>query len=138
MPRPALWLGLLVAAQLFTGEELLADTAVAAAVTVAVLVAGHPRASVAAVRTRTWAMLSGLGAAVATVALTCGYALWVQFRGPLASHGSPWLVTEFHSYPWAFVTPSGALLFHTSASAAAAAAIPSRCPSTWPTWAGRC
>ena len=113
-------LGLLIAAQLFTGEELLADTAVAAGVMVVVLILGHPRATLAAVRTRAWAILGGLGAAIAVVVLTCGYALWVQFRGPLASHGSPWLVSEFHNYPYAFVTPSGALLFHTSASAAAA------------------
>jgi len=119
-----LWLGLLVAAQVFTGEELLADTAVAAAVMVAVLILGHPRATVTAVRTRTWAILSGLGVAIAVTVLTCGYALWVQFRGPLVSHGSPWVVSEFHNYPYAFVTPSGALLFHTSASAAAARAYP--------------
>ena len=123
-----LWLGLLVAAQLFIGEELLADTAVAAAVVVVVLVCSHPRATVAAVRTRAWAILSGLGVAVAVLALTCGYALWVQFRGPLASHGSPWVVNEFHNYPYAFVTPSGALLFHTSASAAAAARYPEPLP----------
>ena len=58
------------------------------------------------------------------MALTCGYALWVQFRGPLASHGSPWQVSEFHNYLYAFVTPSGALLFHTTSSAAAAASYP--------------
>ena len=48
----------------------------------------------------------------------------MQFRGPLASHGSPWQVSEFHNYLYAFVTPSGALLFHTSSSAAAAASYP--------------
>jgi hypothetical protein len=123
-----LWLGLLVAAQVFTGEELLADTAVAAAVVVAVLILGHPRATVTAVRTRTWAILSGLGVAIAVTVLTCGYALWIQFRGPLVSHGSPWVVSEFHNYPYAFVTPSSALLFHTSASAAAARAYPQPLP----------
>jgi len=121
-------LGLLIAAQLFTGEELLADTAVAAGVMVVVLILGHPRATLAAVRTRARAILGGLGVAIATFVLTCGYALWVQFRGPLASHGSPWLVSEFHNYPYAFVTPSGALLFHTSASAAAAAGYPEPLP----------
>jgi hypothetical protein len=123
-----LWLGLLIAAQLFTGEELLADTAVAAAVVVAVLVIGHPRATVAAVRSRAWPMLGGVGVALAVAAVTCGRALWVQFRGPLASHGSPWVVSEFHSYPYAFVTPSGALLFHTRASAAAAGGYPEPLP----------
>jgi hypothetical protein len=123
-----LGLGLLIAAQVFIGEELLADTAVAAVVIVVVLVLGHPRAAVAAVRTRAWAILSGLGVTVAVTVLTCGYALWVQFRGPLASRGSPWVVGEFHSYPYAFVTPSGALLFHTSASAAAAGRYPEPLP----------
>jgi hypothetical protein len=123
-----LGLGLLVAAQVFTGEELLADTVVAAVVMVVVLVLGHPRASIAAARTRALPILSGLGVAIGVVALTCGYALWVQFRGPLASRGSPWVVSEFHNYPYAFVTPSGALLFHTSASAAAAAGYPEPLP----------
>ena len=122
--RSGLWLGLLVAAQLFTGEELLTDTAVAAVVIVAVLVLGHPGATAAAVRTRARTILAGLGVAAGLIALTCGYALWIQFRGPLASHGSPWTVSEFHNYPYAFVTPSAALLFHTSASAATAAAYP--------------
>jgi hypothetical protein len=125
---PGLWLGLLVAAQLFTGEELLADTGVAAAVVVAVLVIGHPRATVAAVRSRAWPMLGGLGVALAVAAAACGRALWVQFRGPLASHGSPWVVSEFHSYPYAFVTPSAGLLFHTAASAAAARGYPEPLP----------
>ncbi len=123
-----LGLGLLVAAQVFTGEELLADTVVAAVVMVAVLVLGHPRATIAAARTRALAILGGLGVSVAVVALTCGYAFWVQFRGPLVSRGSPWVVSEFHNYPYAFVTPSGALLFHTSASAAAAAGYPEPLP----------
>jgi hypothetical protein len=122
--RSGLWLGLLVAAQLFTGEELLTDTAVAAAVMVVVLVLGHPHATADAIRTRARTILGGLGIAVGIMALTCGYALWIQFRGPLASHGSPWVVSEFHNYPYAFVTPSGSLLFHTSASAAAAASYP--------------
>ena len=65
-----------------------------------------------------------LGAAVAVLALTCGYPLWVQFRGPLASRGSPWQVSTFHNYLYAFVTPSDALLFHTTSSAAAAASYP--------------
>jgi hypothetical protein len=123
-----LWLGLLVAAQLFTGEELLADTGVAAAVVVAVLIIGHPRATITAVRSRAWPMLAGLGVALAVAAAACGHALWVQFRGPLASHGSPWVVSEFHNYPYAFVTPSGALLFHTRASAAAAGGYPEPLP----------
>ena len=118
--RVGVALGLLTAAQLFTGEEVLVEAAVAAVIVVVVLVLGHPRATIEAVRSRIPAVLAGLGAAVGVVALTCGYALWEQFRGPLASHGSPWQVSQFHNYPYAFVTPSGALLFHTASSAAAA------------------
>jgi hypothetical protein len=124
----ALWagvrLGLLTAAQLLTGEELLVDTAVAAVIVVAVLALGSPREAIEAIRTRARTAAAGLGAAVAVVALTCGYALWAQFRGPLASHGSPWQVSEFHNHLYAFVTPSGSLLFHTASSAATAASYP--------------
>ena len=135
--RTGLWLGLLAAAQVFIGEELLADTAVAAAIIVAVLALSHPRVGPGRQGTGR-RIAAGLGTAVAVAGVTCGYALWVQFRGPLSEHGSPWTVIVFHSYLYAFVTPSGALAFHTGSSAAAAAATPSRCPSTWRTWAGRC
>jgi hypothetical protein len=129
-PRPprmtltGAWLGLLTAAQLFTGEELLLDTAAAAAVILAVLALSAPGAIVGRLR----GIVTGLAAAVVVTAATSGYALWVQFRGPLASHGSPWVVGQFRAYPYAFVTPSGGLLFHTSASAAAAAAYPEPLP----------
>ena len=121
-------LGLLTAAQLFIGEELLVDTGVAAVIVVAVLALGQPRAAIEALRSRARTIAAGLGAAVAVVILTCGYGLWVQFRGPLASHGSPWQVSTFHNYLYAFVTPSSALLFHTTSSAAAAASYPEPAP----------
>ena len=122
--RTGAGLGLLIAAQLFIGEEMLVDTAVAAVIVVAVLALGQPRAAIQALRRRARGAAAALGTAVAVVALTCGYALWAQFRGPLASHGSPWQVSGFHSYLYAFVTPSSALLFHTTSSAAAAASYP--------------
>ena len=123
-----LWLGLLAAAQVYIGEELLADTALTAVIMVAALALSRPRATATAVRTRAAAMLAGLGTAAAAAAVTCGYALWKQFKGPLSEHGSPWAVATFHSYPYGFVTPSGGLLFHTSASAATAAAYPEPTP----------
>jgi hypothetical protein len=103
--RAGIWLGLLTAAQVFIGEEMLVDTAVAAIVIVAVLAATQPRAATEVVRTRARAAVIGLGAAAATAAMICGYPLWVQFRGPLASHGSPWQVSLFRSHLNAFVTP---------------------------------
>ena len=122
--RTGIWLGLLTAAQLFTGEELLVDTAVAAGVMLVVLAVTQPHAAIETVAVRAQAILAGLGTAAALAAVICAYPLWVQFRGPLREHGSPWDVASFHSYLYGFVTPSGGLLFHTSASAAIAAHYP--------------
>ncbi len=119
--RTGIWLGLLTAAQVFIGEELLVDTAVATGVILVVLALSQPRAAIEVMTDRARAILAGLGTAAALAAVVCGYPLWVQFRGPLREHGSPWNVPSFHSYPYGFVTPSGALLFHTTSSAAIAA-----------------
>jgi hypothetical protein len=122
--RSGAWLGLLAAAQLLTGEELLVNTAVAGLVLVVALAASRPRAI--ADRASDVAFRIGISAAVALV--ICGYPLWVQFHGPLVSRGSPWPTASFITAPGAFVTPPGTLLFHTSASAAAAAVDP---PGVW-------
>jgi hypothetical protein len=118
--RTGAWLGLLTAAQLFTGEELLAETALASLVLVAVLAVSYPRAA----RELVPGAVTGLAAASAVTLLICGHALWVQFAGPLTERGSPWQTTRFASSPADFVTPAGNLLFHTAASAAAAARYP--------------
>jgi dolichyl-phosphate beta-glucosyltransferase len=117
--RAGVWLGLLSAAQLFTGEELLAQTAIAGLVLVVALAASHPRA----VRARARDAALGLGTGAVIALLICGRALWVQLRGPLSSHGGweplsdPW----YSSHLWAFVTPPGDLFFHTRASVATVA-----------------
>ena len=116
--RTGVWLGLLVAAQLFTGEELLADTAMTGLVLVAVLVAACPRA----VRVKARNALFGLATGLVVMVLICGHALLVQFHGPLAQNNHPVghnLLTNKAAF---FVSPSSAVLFHTSASAALAAA----------------
>jgi hypothetical protein len=118
--RAGIWLGLLAAAQVFISEELLADTVLAGLVLLAVLVAGAPREAVKRAR----ATATGLATGAGVILLICGYALWTQFRGPLSEHGSPWSTGEFRNLPAAFVTPSANLLFHTQASAAAAARYP--------------
>jgi hypothetical protein len=107
------WLGLLVAAQLFAEEELLVDIALMCLVMVAVLAASRPRA----VRARLGAAAAGFGTAAVVAAVICGHALWVQFHGPLTEHGSPWQNANFGN-PWGgFVTAPAALLLHTAASA---------------------
>jgi hypothetical protein len=121
--RTGAWLGLLAAAQLFTGEELLTDTAVAGlALTVALLISGR---GVTFKKMKDAA--AGLAVGAVVMLLICGRALWTQFNGPLAERYVPRLThyTSFLSaHPSVFVTPPGDLLFHTPASAAAAAAYP--------------
>ncbi len=118
--RGGAWLGLLTAAQLFTGEELLLDTAVAGVVIAVVLILVVPRE----VTSRARAAAAGLGSAALTALVLTGYGLWVQFHGPLTEHGSPWKVTHFRNRAAAFVTPGSNLLLHTRADAAAMAAHP--------------
>jgi hypothetical protein len=105
--RTGAWLGLLTAAQLFIAEETVALTAVAAAVIVVVLAAGHPRAVPGRIR----GAATGLATAAGVLVVTCGYPLWVQFHGPLAEQGSPWTPGHFRNRPGDFVNgPSGVLI----------------------------
>jgi hypothetical protein len=115
--RAGLWLGLLVTAQLFITEEILAVTAIAGFVLVAVLAASRPRAVPAAAGR----MAAGLGTAAGVTAVIAGYPLWVQFFGPLRQHGSPFTLDYFKNDLSSFVVPSSYQLFHTASSAAAAA-----------------
>ena len=110
-------LGLLVTAQLFTGEELLLLTAIAGLILAAAIAAGAPATALR--RTRTAA--PGLAVAVAVTLALSGYALWAQFFGPLTQRGSAFTPDFFKNDLTGFVTPSRYLLLHTSASAAAAA-----------------
>jgi hypothetical protein len=112
--RTGAWLGLLAAAQLFIGSELLGDTVLACLVLVVVLAAGHPRMLPARVR----GAALGLGTAAVVALVLCARALWVQFFGPFTEH-------NVLQNPWSgnlgfFVDPPSTLLLHTSASAAVA------------------
>jgi hypothetical protein len=115
--RTGVWLGVLTAAQIFTGEELLTDTAMASLVIIAVIVAGHWRD----VRARARNAAFGLAAGLAVALLICGHALWVQFHGPLTQHNHAVGADPFTNRAAFFVNPSAALLFHTGTSAASAA-----------------
>jgi hypothetical protein len=106
-------LGLLAAAQLFTGEEMLADVAVASLVLLLVLAASRP----SAVRARLGGTAVGLATGAAGALLLCAYALWAQFRGPLAEHGTPWKIANHGNSLGAFVNPQAQLVFHTASSA---------------------
>ena len=112
--RTGAWLGLLVGAQVFIGEEMLVYTAVACLVLTVALALQRPRATLE----RAGPAALGLAVAVAVALVISGHALWVQFHGPLTERGA----AEFF---WStnlsfFVSPTGNVLFHTSASAFAA------------------
>ena len=112
--RTGAWLGLLVGAQVFIGEEMLVYTAVACLVLTVALALQRPRAVIE----RAGPAALGLAVALAVALVISGHALWVQFHGPLTERGA----AEFF---WStnlsfFVSPTGNVLFHTSASAFAA------------------
>lgn len=113
--RTGLWLGLLCAAQLFIGEELLVYTVVASLVLIVALALSRPRE----VPRRARGALPGLAVAVAAFLLVDGYALWTQFKGPLAEH-SKLRAPLTGNLSW-FVVPDVSTAFHTRASAALAA-----------------
>jgi hypothetical protein len=114
--RTGVWLGLVVAGQIFIDEEILLTTALAGVLMVLVLAVSRPRTALR----RIMPAAAGLVIAAAVALALAGSALWTQFRGPLVEHGSPyppsWYVNDLTS----FVTPQRALFFHTAASAAAA------------------
>jgi len=120
--RTGIWLGLLVAAQFFIGEELLVDTIFAAGVVLIVMAVMAPHAVAGRVRQSATGLVI---AAVISVAI-CGYALWVQFHGPLAEHGSPWNGNHYRNRAASFVTPAANLLLHTSSQAASLSRHPGR------------
>ncbi|HYZ53225.1 MAG TPA: hypothetical protein VE733_06905 [Streptosporangiaceae bacterium] len=115
--RGGLWLGLLVAAQLLTAEELLVGTVFAGSLIAVVLAVSRPRAALR----RAGSAAAGFAVGAGVTLIVCGYPLWVQFFGPLHQHGSAFTPDFFKNDITGFVTPSRLLLFHTASSAAAAA-----------------
>jgi hypothetical protein len=117
-------LGLLMSAQLFISEELALTTALAGLLIGCLLAASRPRAAA-----RQAALTAcGLIVATGTTLVLAGWALWVQFAGPLTQGGSPFLRDFYVNDLSGFVTPSSFLLFHTSASAVAAASYQGEAP----------
>jgi len=115
--RTGVWLGLLVAGQIFVNEEVALTTALAGVLVLLVLAVSRPRT----VLRRVMPTAAGLLIAVVVALALAGSALWTQFRGPLVMHGSSYSPAMFSNDLTTFVTPQSALLFHTAASAAAVA-----------------
>ena len=115
--RAGAWLGLLIAGQIFINEEVALTTALAGVLMLLVLAVSRPRA----VRGRVVPTAGGLAIAAVVALALAGWALWTQFHGPLVVHGAPYSADVFSNDLATFVTPQSSLLFHTAASAAAAA-----------------
>ena len=101
--RVGAWLGLLCAAQLFIGEEILVYTVLAGLILAAAVALSRLRA----VPRRARDTVTGLAAAVAVFLVVDGYAQWVQLAGPLAEH-SKLRASLVGNLSW-FVTPSASL-----------------------------
>ena len=114
--RGGLWLGLLVAGQVFISEEILFGTGLAVFLLLVVMAASRPRE----VRGRIGTLAGGLGVAACVLTVIAGYPLWVQFFGPLHQTGSPFTTDFFKNDLSGFVVPSSFMLFHTAGSAAEA------------------
>ena len=132
--RDGVLLGVLATAQLFTGEELLLLTGIAATAA-----DRGARAGSAARGARAGAApaAAGFGVAAAVTLLLAGYALWVQFFGPLTQHGSSFPPDFFKNDVTGFVTPSSTCCSTPPRARRRRPATRAGLPSTWPTWAGR-
>ena len=107
-------LGLASAVQLLTGEEILASTALVAAIGVALLVLLHPQEAVAHARRA----LVGLAAGVVSFSVLAGYPLIFQFSGPQRVSGLLQPQNTYVSDTLAFVIPPPVMWLSSSASAA--------------------
>ncbi|HSR83817.1 MAG TPA: hypothetical protein VLM11_06500 [Streptosporangiaceae bacterium] len=117
--RNGIWLGLLVAAQLFISEESLVDVVIASVILLVVLALSRPRAVVARIRP----MLAGLATAGVVAFVLCARALWVQFHGVSAKGAAATVIinyqhvlTNLGTLPYSFVNPASTVLLHTHAT----------------------
>jgi hypothetical protein len=99
--RDGIVLGLLVAWQVFIGEEILAYTALAVALFLAVCAALRPDRF----RAAAGSLARGLGVTALVAGVLLAYPLWVQFRGPYSYSGLADPVVDFANDLAAFVTP---------------------------------
>jgi hypothetical protein len=114
--RNGVWLGALIAAQLFISEESLVDTVIATVVLLVVLALSRPRDVLGRVRP----MLVGLGTAAVVSVVLCARGLWVQFHGVSAGSAAATVIISYHgqltnlgTLPYAFVNPASSVLLHT-------------------------
>ena len=111
-------LGLLATAELFTSEEVLFQAGLAIMIALVLLAVTAPRLITAAGAAR---LARGLGVALGVFAVLSGAALWLQLRGPLHQHGSPFTLSYFEADLRGFYLPSHMFWLSTPGSSAFAA-----------------
>lgn len=112
-------LGLAMAAQLFSSEELLFQAGLVILVAGVLVLVTQPRVLTAAVLRR---IALGSAAALGVFLFVCAVPLWLQFWGPLHQHGSPFALAYFETDLRGFYVPSRMLWLTTPGSSAFAAA----------------
>jgi hypothetical protein len=118
--RTGVVLGLVAVAQVFTGEEVLFQAGLGAVLVLVVAALSNPS------RVRQGAARLGrtLGVAFAVFLPIAGYPLYLQFAGPLAHHGNPFLADYYAADLTAFTTPTAQQLLHRASDVAASARFP--------------
>lgn len=115
-------LGLAMAAQLFTSEELLFQAGLVMLVAGVLVLVTRPRVVTAAALRR---IALGSAAALGVFGFVCAVPLWLQFWGPLHQHGSPFTLGYFETDLRGFYVPPRMLwLTSRGSSAFAASYIP--------------
>jgi hypothetical protein len=129
--RNGLWLGLLVAAQLFIAEEGLVDTIIATVVLLVVLGACRPREVLGQIRP----LVVGLATGGVLALVLCARALWVQFHGVRASSAAATVIISYQGHntnlgtlPYAFINPASTVLLHTTTTGKIANLYPQPLP----------
>jgi hypothetical protein len=114
--RNGIWLGVLVAGQLFISEEALVDSVIATVVLLVVLAACRPREVLSRVRP----LLAGLVIGGVIALALCARALWVQFHGVRGGSAAATVIinyqgqpTNLGTLPYAFINPASTVLLHT-------------------------
>jgi hypothetical protein len=121
-PRPVrsgVWLGLLAAAQLFIGEEMLFESALAAVILLVVLALSRLLRRASPVRlVRARPAVASFATAVVAAAALSSWGLWTQFAGPLTQHGSPFAADGYRNSLASFISPTSYQLLHAGPASA--------------------
>ncbi len=129
--RNGIWIGVLVAAQLFVSEEALVDAVIATAILLVVLALCRPREVLSRIRP----LVTGLVVAGVIALVLCARAIWVQFHAVAAKSAAATVIIMYHGHltnlgtlPYAFINPSAGVVLHSPATGTIANNYPQPLP----------